>query len=596
MKILKMINMRNMKGYVKALAAGFLLSSVACTNLEETVFSEVTADNFFNTPEEVAAGAGAIYTQWTFWFGEGWSLSEVSSDEVVVPTRGADWFDNGNWQRVHLHNNDAGDDRIQGSWNELFKPVNTANRLIAQFESALASGSGDPAIIEPAIAELKGMRALSYFYLLDLYGNVPLVTDFVVPEGFQPENGSGADMTQRRAVYDFLVGELTELRDSGLLKNDPDATDPAVRDAASYGQFNYWACQSLLAKLYLNEGVYRALTPTQGAYIPGNYAAAEAAIRDVLDNGGFATTGDYFDNFVTANDLSSEIIFALVYDEVFVGEFNLQQRTLHYGSQATFDLQQQPWNGYCTLEEFYNMFDKNPGAEIGADDEFVDRRGNMFIRGPQFTSTGQPITDDSFEEGKDLLPADNPAELYFDPVLNEFEPVALRQAGARIGKYEIRKGALQNLSNDYPVFRLGDLYLMLAEIQLERDGAVGDALPLINGLRARAGVAEYASLTDEAELLRERGRELAFEYWRRNDLIRYGRFNDEWWGKAANQNSYAGNTTLYGANAGVTNPDGVIVTAPAADAGLTPDRTVFPIPRSALQANSNLAQNPGYSE
>ena len=235
-------------------------------------------------------------------------------------------------------------------------------------------------------------------------------------------------------------------------------------------------------------------------------------------------------------------MFTLPYDANNGGGFNLAQMTLHYESQKTFDLVDQPWNGYAALEEFYNSYDD------------ADLRKDNFIAGPQFASDG--VTRLSDEAGYDGDP--DGVEVDFTPSINELEPNAFRQAGARIGKFEFAIGAQPNLDNDFPIFRYADVILMKAEVRLRRGDAAG-GLAFVNQVRSRAGVPAYTELTLD-NLLAERGRELFAEGWRRSDLIRFNRFNAPWWEKPAS----------------------------------APTRNRFPIPLNQRQSNPNLTQNPGY--
>ena len=172
--------------------------------------------------------------------------------------------------------------------------------------------------------------------------------------------------------------------------------------------------------------------------------------------------------------------------------------------------------------------------------------------GPQFTSAGDPVIDDAAE-------SDDPdgSQLNFTPEIFSLTR-ALRQQGARIGKFEFRQGHLANLSNDFPVFRYADVLLMKAEAEF-RLGNSAVALSLVNQVRARAGVAPFTSLTAD-NLLAERGREMFAEGWRRSDLIRFGKYNDAWWEKPVSSSTV----------------------------------NLFPIPLPQIDANPNLTQNPGY--
>ena len=270
------------------------------------------------------------------------------------------------------------------------------------------------------------------------------------------------------------------------------------------------------------------------------------ATNEIINSGLWRTEGDYRSNFVTNNGASSEFILAVPFDEVFAKGFNLVQMTLHYGSQATYDLAAQPWNGWCSLEEFYNTFD-------GAD----KRKGYNFIVGPQFASDGVTRILDAGAEPND--PDGQP--LTFTPAINELQPGALRQSGARIGKYEFKKKANPDMSNDMPIFRYSDFLLLRAELEKRIGGTVSQAaIDGVNLLRRRAGVADFSTSVTLDDLLAERGRELFYEGVRRQDLIRFGKYQ----------------------NADQFTPASV------------KSKEIWPIPISQINANPKLAQNPGY--
>ncbi len=170
------------------------------------------------------------------------------------------------------------------------------------------------------------------------------------------------------------------------------------------------------------------------------------------------------------------------------------------------------------------------------------------------------------------------------PQINELGPQALRQAGVRIGKWEIAIGSIPgDMSNDYAVFRYADVLLMKAEA-LFRLGQAGEALTLVNQIRARAGVADLTTLDgvlswdlddDNAvvpggELFNEIGREMFAENHRRQDLIRWGFWEDveKWLIPFYN----VGDQLELGAHA-----------------------RIYPVHRDKLDANPNLTQNPGYA-
>jgi hypothetical protein len=505
------------KSIIKFSITGLLavLITPACTDLDETIYSEVTPDQFFQSDEEFVSALGAAYTPLYGYAGTGsiYPLQEVSSDELVVPTRGQDWDDGGHWRRLHQHTYQWEDPTINGGWTFCYSGINTSNRLIFQFEELGVEGADE------FIAELRALRALYYFWLLDLYGNVPIVTEFDVPQDFAPENNT------RQEVFNFVETELMETMD--LLTRD--SGGPA------YGRVNYWTAKTILAKMYLNADVYIGQNRLDDAL---------AAVNEIINSGNYSLAVDYYDNFSVDNSSSPEFIFAIPYDEVFAQGFQLHMASLSYLNQNTYNLQAQPWNGFASLQEFYQSYDDD------------DVRKQNFLVGPQFSSTGERLID----TGASPNDPDGPP-LTFTPEINELGPQAFRQAGVRIGKWEIEQGATAHLSNDFAVFRYADILLMKAEILFRQGQTGGEALALVNQLRERAGVASFDALTEDV-LLAERGRELFSEHSRRTDLIRFGRYNEAWQFKPVDPSNHV---------------------------------NIFPIPRPQLESNPNLRQNPGYT-
>jgi hypothetical protein len=547
---------------VKALIVVMLFATFnqSCTNLDEELYGEVTPDNFFNTEEEILAALGAAYTQFGGWgSGDPWNLNCVSTDEMAVPTRGQDWDDGGDWRRWHLHAWTRQDGGMNGGWNFGFGGVNTANRLIFQFEVLVDEGSMDADVATAFIAELRAIRGFFYWQLIDWYGNIPLVTDFANAEA-QPATVPRAD------VYAWIVADLEGA--VPLLSKEVDGT--------TYGRMNYWAGKALLANLYLNAEVYTGTAA---------YDKAADACTEIINDGGFLLTGNYFDNFSASNTGTSEMIFAIPYDQVYYGGFNVSARTLHYSSQYTYNLTAQPWNGFCSLEEFYNSYDDTDlrKGDAGTADGPAIKRGN-FIAGFQYNVDGSPANDD----GADSNDPDG-IHLNFgnigsgEPQINELGPQAYRQAGVRIGKWEFELGGLPDaMNNDYGVFRLADIILMKAEALWRQNPGDAGILPLVNEIRLRAGVGDMTSVDGPVsfdmtgpsipggELFNEIGREMFAEHSKRRAMIRWELYDDlALWVLPFN------------------NPGDVLVEGE--------HTTLFPIHRDKIDANPNLVQNPGYN-
>lgn len=518
-----------------ALAFMLIAFSPACTDLEEEVFTQLTPATFPTNADEVTAAVAFAYSQLYGWGNHGGfnSLSEVSSDEIMIAQRGSDWFDGGIWLRAHRHDFKPNDGPVDGAWNFVFGGIAQANATLSLLDNARESGIVDAETVTQFAAEVKLIRALYYMWAVDGFGNVPIVT--------QDTEDSTPDTAPRAEVYNFIESEITA--ELANLSRDV---------AGTYARMNYYVANAMLAKLYINAEVYTG-TPQWSK-------AVDAA--NVVIEGGYMLEGDYFANFNRTNDSSSEIVFAIPYDENTGQGFNISQMTLHYSSQETFQLQEQPWNGYCTLQEFYDSYDDTDMRKGVSGDQ--QTRGN-FHAGPQYAPDGvTPILDSS---------SDDPggAELVFTPEVNEHFPGTFRQAGARVGKYEFYADGMQSLSVDYPVFRYADILMLKAEALHRQSAGSGEALALVNDIRDRAGVDAFTEINDE-NLLAERGRELFYEGWRRNDLIRFGRFNDEWAFKT------------------MDTPDNPDVGTVRFDA----DVQLFPIPVNQLNANPDLKQNDGY--
>jgi hypothetical protein len=480
------------------LGSAFLLTGQACTDLSETPYDVIPTDQFGNTPEQQAALLGPLYSSLGDYFGRYAELN-TTTDEQVIPTRGGDWKDGDAWKRLKQHSwTPAGDDdKFNGMWSWCYNSITSINQQLGKITD------------KGTLAELRALRAFYHYVALDHFRNI-IIADKI--GGESPVQKSGAES------FAWIEKELKEVY--------PDLSETV--GGAYYGRFNKYVASMLLAKLYLNAEVWTGTA---------KWAEAKAECDKVIASNKYQLSADFFANFSTQNQASKENILAVPYDASKRGGFNMNMRTLHYLSQLTYNTPQAPWNGYCTATEFYNSF-----AE-------TDGRKKMWIVGQQYSSAGVALKDDG-------------VPMVFTPEIPAFEmaagPVA-RLAGARSQKYEIqRNGATNDQDNDFVIFRLGDTYLMRAEANL-RLGNAADAIKDVNVVRARSGATPVAKLTLD-DMLAERGWEMAWEYVRRQDLIRFGQFTKAWKFKEA---------------------------SPAF-------RNIFPIPATQLALNPNLKQNPGY--
>lgn len=538
---------------VLVLLPGVLLLP-GCTDLGEETFGVVTPDQFYQSEAEVLAALAPVYAQLrgTLWAYH--NLSEISSDEVVVPTRGSDWGDAGRWLEMHQHewgpSSPMAVEDLNAAWNDSNTGVARANALLLQLNDIDVPGKAG------LVAELRALRAFYYYQLMDLFGGVPLIGD---EEGeFLIEDLNNPPPRNTRAeTFDFIVRELEAIR--GEL---PTASE---RGAGGYGRVTQGAVDAMLANLYLNAAVFtknstqiapNGYNSCMDVQIDGQNAcqrAVQAADR-VLNSGEYRLASNWFENFIVENQTSPEFIFVVPHENIDGLGLTFAMRGLHYNQ---FD--PSPWNGFSTIAETYNAFDDD------------DVRKDIFYDGPQAvlaTCGGDLFDPEPGEEGCERAQNRQGQPLTFTPDIANVAN-ASEGEGVRIMKFEPDlNNVAGNNANDFAYFRLAEIYLVKAEALNELNGPTGEALGLLNELRERVFDPDEplemadASSRDamRAMILRERLFELTYEAKRRQDLIRHGRFLDAWSFKNASQ----------------------------------PRRLLFPIPQIQRDANPNLEQNPGY--
>jgi starch-binding outer membrane protein, SusD/RagB family len=534
-----------------------LLTVISCTKLNENdyLFDTVNSNNFYQTDAELSSAVGAAYSNLAKMASNSTFIpsEEVTTDECVVPTRGPDWGDGGRWVRLQTHTYNSADPDPINDWNFCYTGINTCNRLIATLSKYTN------AKIPGYIAELKGLRAIYYLWLLDWFGNVPISIDFT--------SAVSPSTSTRDQVYALVESEL--LAAAPLLPH----TGPA--DESTYGRVNAYTCWAALAKLYLNAEVYTGTA---------QWAKCIAACDTVVNSGLYTLTFNYQDNFVQENKGASESIFMIPYDHVHEQGENINMMTLNGLNQNTYNMNAQPWNGFATIQEFYNSYIdpvQNPGPQgsvVGtgpAGDSVIgtlDKRLVNFLVGPQYASDGTPLQDGGYEKsGGGYVGDPNGAPITFTPFINELSPTAWRQSGARIGKWKFYSGMTQNMDNDFAIFRYADVLLMSAEATARLNNNWNDpySLAIVNQIRVQhGGVTPYVTMS-AVSFAAERGREMFFEGWKRQDMIRFGTYNSAWRFHPADP---ADNLGPHGIN----------------------HLNIMPIPATQINANQSLLQNPGY--
>ena len=536
-----------------SLAAVLMLAS--CEKfLEDNPTDRLPEDEAYNTQNDLWNNAlGSIYlniggnapSQGLQGTARGvWDLNTFSTDEAMIPTRGADWYDGGIWQNLFLHR--FGNVDFTGdTWNYLFKEVLACNRALERIDAYAHSHPGED--LSEMRAEASALRAMFLFYAMDLYGRVPL---------FMSSNPTVEEMKlqDRSVAFRHIVNELQAAE--GYL--------PVVHSAqlgTYYGRMTRDVVDFLLAKVLLNAEVYAdddwtddqhpdasAMKWTVDNEIMNTWEAVERYCI-IIGSCGYTLADEFKDNFDISNEESPELIFTIPMDIYnCTNRFTQQFRSLHYNHAAALGLNGE--NGPCATIEAMKAFGYEKGVDADTrlfwtyfyDQVFNDR-------------TGATVT---LDDGSPLIyyPLVVKLDLSNDP----YE----KTAGARMYKYEVDQAAMsdgQLRRNDIVLFRYADVLLMQCEAML-RDGRAGAAADaLLNQVRARVVMPARTATLDN--VLEERMLELAWEGWRRNDLIRFGLF---------------------------TRP---YTDRPQTDADRHGYTLVFPIPGETLTACGS-AQNPGY--
>ncbi len=475
--------MKTNKLYNSFAALLILIGMAACTNLDETVYSETTTKTFYSSAEEVTANYLKPYTRLYVTSSLAhWICGELSSDCAAWPQKGKHGYDGGKWQQLHYHTWTPEHHEIKGAWNNTYQAIGYCNEFLNNIESVDVSKMNLPVPIEQMKAEMRALRAYHYYLLVDNFRDVPVVTK--VGEPRSPEPLVAADVIQ------FIEDEIAEVIEDL----------PAKGDASAYGHFTQAAAHMLLAKVYLNSEVYTGTARWQDC------------INEVDKIKGYSMVADWKEPFKARNENCDENIFVVPFEQSKITGFYHHAFMMHYSHQQGFNLEYKPWNGIVVQPDHYRSF------------EDADTRLEQFLVGPQFDQDGNPLLGQ--EEAKD-----EPLVLTVDitSMTNSRE-----DEGARSVKYEVVVGEAFEVNNDYVIWRYTDAQMMKAEA-LVRLNKTSDALPIVNQVRERAfGNANYnyteATLTLD-EFLAERGREFSFEGHRRQDLVRFGKFGEAWWDK-----------------------------------------------------------------
>lgn len=498
----------------------------SCTKLDEKLGSTITKEQA-DSVIQVASLLVSAYDGLQLPFqdqSQYWALCEMTSDEAVAPTRGGDWDDNGVWRSLKLHN-----------WTPDHTFIGNAftNILQLQFKATNVLNFNPS---EGQAAEARFLRAWSMFATLDGWGQVPYRnpgdTLLNAPKVLKADES-----------VNFIISEL-------------EAIIPTLTDSVPAYVANKNAAKALLMKVYLNKGAF--LNRAAPTFDAADMQKVISLADEIIASGKYSLADNFFKNFAFNNDvISTENIFTQRNGPGFSTASSRGGNSSYCRWAPTLHYNQDPsgWNGFTTISDFYDKFEATDTRRGGSYAGVTDVSGLKvgFLLGQQYNANGVALKD---RKG-------NPLIFTRELKLQETDPNTLEVTGIRVVKYPPDMSSKEsrntnNASNDYVFLRYADVLLMKAEALL-RNGDAAGSLTIVNDLRVKRGATLLAALTLD-ELIDERGREMYWEGWRRQDLIRFGKFLEPWQLKPSDDPKYL----------------------------------LFPIPTADLAVNKNLVQNDGY--
>ena len=474
-----------------------------------------------------------------------YDLQTFGSDEAMIPTRGTDWYDGGIWQELYRHDWTPGHPMLGNAWSYLYKVITLCNRSLELLESH--QHLLDEVQYVEYTAEVRALRAIYYWYLMDLFGRIPIITT-------SKTSLSQLEQMPRSQIFKFVCTELQQVCPNLHYEN-------SARPGDYYGRVTYHVACFVLAKLMLNAEVYLDNNWTDGDHPDGSALtisvdgetmnAWEATIYycDQLENADYELEELYSSNFEVHNENSNENIWVIPMDkDLYYNEMQYFFRSWHYRHAAAYGFTGE--NGACATKRTLEIFKYGTWSE---DPRFLLN----YYEGIVFDND-RKIVRDRNGEVFEYKPWEVELDLSGSPYLET--------AGARMNKYVVDRNATKDgklMDNDIVLFRLADVLLMHAEALL-RNGQTEEGQDYFNAVRGRVDAPEKPLTLQN--LLDERLLELCWEGWRRQDLIRFGQYEsifmgDQWDAKVDERDGHT---------------------------------TVFPIPGSMIDFNPNLTQNPGY--
>ena len=539
----------------------FAVGVAACTDLDTDIKTQYT-----KYPDNEIALSAKLAGCYNYLRNEGgvsrnyWEGIMLQGDELMAVCYNGGYYDNGRAVLPTLHKLNSDIPGI-GQMSALMSGITYCNSVILEI-----GGSTDSD--DPAVAPVRAARAFYEFMMMDLYGDCPILDH-------TPEAGEAIERAPRAQVAAFIESELLAIMDQLTEANN----------STTYGTPNKWMAKALLAKLYLNWPVYTG-DVTSSSWSYGSNPKLQDCVTvcdDIIKSGIFEVGSGYLKKFFPDNGVKiKDFIYAVEYDPASLGNsydggHELDRFLIFKKANKCKDdagNANGPW-GFQPAKSCAGTWVITPEAAA----RFTlsgDERNNMVLKGPQYVldyANGYAITTTPlYIDGEQINYT--PIEEYTDWQDKGTLDVgadgvnAHVMAGYRLNKWVSSPEAYSTFSrkggSDIPVFRYADVLLTKAECILRGASSNTTAAALVNEVRDCSG-AEHCTTIDLQGLLDERSREFFCEMWRRQDLIRFGQFENDW-GFKNELNGDAKN----------------------------PQRRLCPIPTGVMDTNTNWSQNAGY--
>lgn len=520
----------------------------SCNDLDVPVTTQITPDVYPQDSTQFVASAGVVYAALRGNYAHDFFFAQtLSTDEGIMPARGGNWYDNQGYRVMHYHEWTPDRSWSWGCWDWLSRVISYDNQTMYILKQNMPEGT----FKNRMMAELRMVRALAYFYMMDLFGDVPVVTEY---GDFEPKA-----QTPRAEVFKFVEKEILE-----CIPNLTTNVSPAT-----YGYPTQYMAYSLLAKMYLNAEYYTGTQRNNDCI---------AACDKVISSGKYslANRDEYLKLFYPNNGPSTkEFIFAIPFDPTYTplagtsGYLYRARYDVARSLRAKFGLPFTPSAPMSTLPEYYALFN-DPN----------DIRNGQWLTGLQYLNDGvTPVKVTTTNKGYNQFYSGADAAASYTYHVELTPNIVLRQDSVmfdcgndeiswnmgyrNIKFYPDATSTTRNQNNDMPAFRYADILLMKAEAILRGGTATlgHSALSLVNLVREKRTTSPAWTTVTLNSLYEERGREFTYELWRRNDMIRFGKFEGKWGFKVDSD----------------------------------PRKRIFPIPTGALVKNPKLVQNPGYN-